>query len=444
MGSEQSTPSPTPAAHAVDSRVHKRFLQLASVDEPKDRVSRDAVVAILAAPGAEDFGALLYDADPRYSASSLDESAYIHAVAGALGFSVDDAPVPPRAKFYFHVFGGGKEALDRAEFTKLVRSAGSLAMASFFPGRHPLQDDNPIVQSVVKSAMGSHDLITNEQFTKWAAANCPDFFAGAMRWVELQGLAHEQSDEAAPQLGQVWTVSHTMPALLKCEGERNLMVNRHMLWLLSCCLPPMYRNAPSWTLLYNSVLHGHGANRFFNHVLHYKGPTLFLARDQEGDVIVACVDEEWKSDSALHFGGSNSHLFFMLPMVCQYRSAVKVHVDLKTRHAAHGIGIGPDPAFHHAMLWVHSDLQGGVTRFDPALPPGTTKHIHINTVEVWGCAAPEAAEKQSYERTRDQWAAEQRQKVRDPGSWMDNPDRFLLGLAGISVDTVSRISTQTR
>lgn len=36
----------------------------------------------------------------------------------------------------------------------------------------------------------------------------------------------------------------------------------------------LYRASGAWTLLYNDVLHGHGANRFFTHVLHYKGEWL--------------------------------------------------------------------------------------------------------------------------------------------------------------------------
>lgn len=106
MGNEASAP----ARPGVDSRLHKRFLELAGVAEPRDRVSRDLVVAvrwswlqrqlyiqvclltmyfpvqILAAPGAEDFGALLYDVDERYKGKDLDESAYVHAIATSLGF----------------------------------------------------------------------------------------------------------------------------------------------------------------------------------------------------------------------------------------------------------------------------------------------------------------------------------------------------------------------
>jgi hypothetical protein len=138
-------------------------------------------------------------------------------------------------------------------------------------------------------------------------------------------------------------------------------------------------------------------------------------------------------------------------------TAVAVHVDLKTRHKAHGIAIGSDPSYHHAMcvftviaadfyrviasthlrLWVPSDLQTGIIRFDPTLPPGTARQININTVEVfacprpshndlhccgicnvcppspqvWGCAVPQAMQAQAFQRAREAQAVEQRQKV---------------------------------
>lgn len=42
-------------------------------------------IQILAAPGAEDFGALLYDSDPRYAGKDLDEATYVHAIQSAVG-----------------------------------------------------------------------------------------------------------------------------------------------------------------------------------------------------------------------------------------------------------------------------------------------------------------------------------------------------------------------
>lgn len=301
-----------------------------------------------------------------------------------------------------------------------------------------MADESHIVQSIVTSAMGIHDVITADQFSDYVSINCPDLFAGALKWVELQGLA-EDAEEAV-----VWARPRSLPALLNCEGERGLLMTRHTLWLMASIVPEVYRASGSWTLLYNSVLHGHGCNRFFNHVLHYKGPTIVMIRDYEGDMIVALVDSEWHSDHPGSFGGSLCRLMTIIPRMHLYPHAVAVHVDLKTRHKAHGIAIGSDPSFHHAMLWVPSDLQTGIIRFDPTLPPGTARQININTVEVWGCAVPQAMQAQAFQRAREAQAVEQRQKVRNPGDWMDNPDRFLLGLAGISVDNVSRMSTQTR
>lgn len=33
-------------------------------------------------------------------------------------------------------------------------------------------------------------------------------------------------------------------------------------------------------------------------------------------------------------------------------------------------------------LWLTADLSNGTIRFDPTLPPGTARHVHLNSVEV--------------------------------------------------------------
>ena len=74
-----------------------------------------------------------------------------------------------------------------------------------------------------------------------------------------------------------------------------------------------------YIFIYNSTLVK--AIAFFPNIT---GPTLFLVRDLEGDVIAACIDSEWKMDQEAPFGDQDSHLFMMLPRVTQYRSGALV------------------------------------------------------------------------------------------------------------------------
>lgn len=112
-------------------------------------------------------------------------------------------------------------------------------------------------------------------------------------------------------------------------------------WLLAGALPPLYSkpqpkmlgspNAmnsttaaaqifkhklsmmPShWTLLYNSMDHGLGANRFLHHVLGYRGPTLILLHTQEDQTYLLASPTEWK-ETHLYTGGEGSCIMQLYP-----------------------------------------------------------------------------------------------------------------------------------
>lgn len=112
-------------------------------------------------------------------------------------------------------------------------------------------------------------------------------------------------------------------------------------WLLAGALPPLYSKPqpkiigspntmnsssaaaqifkqklsmmPShWTLLYNSMDHGLGANRFLHHVLGYRGPTLILLHAQHDQTYLLASPTEWK-ETHLYTGGEGSCIMQLYP-----------------------------------------------------------------------------------------------------------------------------------
>lgn len=426
---------PHAAAAAVDPRIQDRFAILAASCKQQGTMPADFLVKLLALAKAEDFGARLCVYAGQDPHSELDQAAFARIVSSALGLATSDKN-ESRAMFFFRVFSQGQDAMGREGLTALVTCAESAAMEIFFPARHRQPLSEACVICIVNSVLGQRDHTTAEYFENWCSSNCPYLFMAMTRFVELQCMAHLPDTE--------FNTTEILPLLLCPDGYVSPHLERPAVWLLSCSLSEVYRKSRSWSLLYSSNLHGYGTSQFFQHVLLYKSPTLMLIRDSTGGELVVCIDSEWHNDFTGFWGGPHCRLLVMLPSFQFYHSAVKIGVDLKTRHVPHGIGVGLLPTKNDAMLWIESDLMSGILRCDPSLPPGTPREFRIQTIEVWGCGPPEAAAGQSLRRAQDRRAAEQRQQVRNPGDWLENPDRFLLDLGGISVDETSRISTMTR
>lgn len=431
----EASPPPPHVLAAADPRIKDRFQTLAASCKQEGTIPGDFLVKLLALAKAEDFGARLCQHVGHDPSQNLDEPTYARIVASALGLATSDKN-ESRAVFFFHVFSQGREEIDRDGLTSLLTCAEAAAMEIFFPSRQHQPLSETCVRSLVQGVLSGHTTVTASHFENWCSMHCPYVLMGLTRFVELQCTTHVPESET--------NALETMPLLLCPEGYVSPHLDRPILWLLSSSLPEVYRKSHSWSLLYSSNLHGYGTSQFFQNVLLYKSPTLLLVRDTEGGQVVVCVDSEWHNDFTTFWGGPHCRLFVVLPTFGVYHSPVKVGVDLKTRHVPHGIGIGPTPTKKEAMLWIEDDLATGILRCDPGLPRGTPRDFKVLTIEVWGCGSPEAAASQTLMRARERRSAEQRQQVRNPGDWLENPDRFLLDLAGISVDATSRISTKTR
>jgi hypothetical protein len=179
-------------------------------------------------------------------------------------------------------------------------------------------------------------------------------FLGATKWVEMQctklpepisATEGEDAAVAANLAGQRseldWVLLHTLANLNLGGGETRLM-DSSAVWLCASFLPEKFRGAEEWTLLYNSSIHGKSANRFVHHTMLYKGPTLVIIEDSNGQRFGCHVDQEWHERNH-PWGGPDCGLFFLSPEFTIVRAEVKVYQNERTRHQEHGIGFGPEP-----------------------------------------------------------------------------------------------------
>lgn len=67
-----------------------------------------------------------------------------------------------------------------------------------------------------------------------------------------------------------------------------------------------------WAMLYDSRIHGVGANRFLHHVIGYKGPTLVMLHSESGEVFCLASPSEWR-ETHLYTGDKDCHIIQLLP-----------------------------------------------------------------------------------------------------------------------------------
>lgn len=123
------------------------------------------------------------------------------------------------------------------------------------------------------------------------------------------------SDKIPPLLpiSQAWLLAGTLAPLYSTPQKmqspsgsgNNLASQVFMAKLLS--LVPSH-----WTLLYDSMQHGVGSNRFLHHVLGYKGPTLVLIRGNDDHILCISSPNEWK-ETHMYTGGDDCFIVQLHP-----------------------------------------------------------------------------------------------------------------------------------
>lgn len=180
-----------------------------------------------------------------------------------------------------------------------------------------------------------------------------------------------------------------------------------------------------WTLLYDSLEDGIGANRFLNHVLGYKGPTLtFLkARSMKDNVEkVFCVGSpsEWK-ETHLYVGGEDSCLAQLSPKFSLMEKVGKIlYLNTHIRGYPKGLRVSVDP--RNPIIAVDENFE--------KLDVHSMAH-DLLCIEVWGCGDKASRDVQlDIKKWQIKEAERQRTVKMSAADWLDHPDRYLLELSG--------------
>lgn len=180
-----------------------------------------------------------------------------------------------------------------------------------------------------------------------------------------------------------------------------------------------------WTLLYDTRLHGVGANRFLHHVLGYRGPNLVLLqarslKDNTEKIYCVAAPSEWR-ETNLFVGGEESCLVQLQPKFSVMEKGGKIlYLNTHIRGYPKGLRVAVDP--RNPIIAVDEAFE--------KLDVHSITHDLLN-IEVWGCGDKSQRDVQlDIKKWQVKEAERQRTVKLSAADWIDNPDRYLLELGG--------------
>jgi len=251
------------------------------------------------------------------------------------------------------------------------------------------------------------------------------------------------------------SVSNIIPVL----SSPSEILSPQVLYLLQPFLPPSHGILQR---LFSSKANGHSFNRLSHHIVGYKGATLILIKDTMSRVAGILASHGWID--TLSFQGNDGSALFTLSPGFSVRRAVAAsddrtaarnapknfcYLNTKTGPArggwpAKGMGAGGEAG--RTSIWVDGDLEELIWRpgdkacgtFDAEGAVWRPENGKIAVVEVFGFGGTEAEAGVEQYRQRRAKAAERMRKVDRAQmfggrqGWSENPDKFILDMAGIT------------
>ncbi|RXG68570.1 hypothetical protein Avbf_01044 [Armadillidium vulgare] len=371
---------------------------------------------------------------------NLSKDAFVRQAYAVLNLLTDSQQL----EYYLNVFSGDRDDMDYEEFNDFVTSCYTVAQFAHNSESKFLPDS--LLSAVPKSAMHGKEKTSCKYLFNWICQHIPRLVMWMHRHINHtltvgystipQNTPTEETDDVTPVL----------------DGLRSLSlatIHPSLIWLLSCSLPFVYTKSLSparisdenlaslkdphkfiqrlvlagtpshWIQLFSSAEHGLSVNRFKHHVFDYHGPTLLFLTTEDETMFCLASDEEWR-DSKHFYGGMDSVCFQLYP---EFKIIEKGHkllyFNITSRGFPTGLQVGGDSTNRALSLGV--DFQRLHYRRIPYI---------LKSLEVWGCGTVNAKEKQLEYKKLVAKDVEKRRKVNIPLDWKDNPDRYLLELAG--------------
>lgn len=378
---------------------------------------------------------------PDQQKENFDDLLSKSAFLAASSYFLEIIPDSDQLQFFIKVFARDEETIGKSDAFELIQAAYQTAKCAH-PNHCPPDD---ILMAVVKALMHGKDSVGTKYFHSWVSQHCPRLVMWMHRYItHTLTVGHrtiplntdEKEDDADTPI-------------LDCVANSCINLHPALIWLLTCTLPTLYtrpqksKNLPSsnsllldphlfiekmisavspthWIPLYNSDNHGMSVNRFQHHVFGYHGPTLvFIMAENENMFCLAC-DDSWR-DSKHFWGDVNCYCMQLTPEYKVVESGAKLmYLNVSSRGFPTGIHVGKD--FTNRALTLNLDLTKVTYR---GIPYG------VCSIEVWGCGSTEAKEAQVEIKKHEIKDTEKRRKVNlNTVDWVDNPDRYLLEMAG--------------
>lgn len=344
------------------------------------------------------------------------------------------------------------ESLTPDGMKQLLMTCFKLAMAHYTDGAHaycPLISRT--LEAVTASCFFSKEQLSAGFVCRWLEQNCPRLVPPVHRFCLHTLTTAYREIGAKDESNGTLTLELATPVLDNAnpfDEEHPPLMPVSQAWLLASSLPDLYAKpqpvqnpssstngglastafmakmlavVPShWTLLYDSQMHGVGANRFLHHVLGYKGPTLVLLKAENEQVFCIASPSEWK-ETHLYTGDKDCCVIQVLPKFSLIERGQKLlYLNTSMRGYPKGLRAGSDP--RKPVISVDEHFENVDCRGISSV---------LMSIEVWGCG-----DKQSRDIQMDikKWQVKEAERQRtvklSAADWLDNPDRYLLELGG--------------
>lgn len=368
----------------------------------------------------------------------LSGSAFVEASNYLMSLLTDSQQL----EFYIKVYAGDEERINKTDVFDLISAAHQVSTCT---QRTCCLPDN-ILMAVVNGVMHGKESVNTKYLHSWFCQHCPRLVVWLHRSiVHMLTVGYRtipENTEEEEDIRDTPILDH--PGKSSCAS-----LHPALIWLLTCSLPTLYTKQqknqalPSsnnllldphvfiekmilavspthWDPLYNSDNHGLSINRFQHHVFGYHGATLVFITTEGDNMFCVASDQEWR-DSKHFWGGEHAVCLHLTPEYKIVESGAKIlYFNMTSRGFPTGFQVGTDST--NRALTLDSNLTIVTYRKIP---------YKLKSLEVWGCSTIEVREAQQEQKKREVKDTENRRKVKlNSSDWLDNPDRYLIELAG--------------
>lgn len=316
---------------------------------------------------------------------------------------------------YIQLFFAGRDKLLILDLKQMVQMCRAAAKVHFVYSNNPEKSskDEQFLEQIARAMLDESSNGSDFEFVKRKTDEfCPRLFVGLQKTVSARLTGDESEIEEFSLHSNV--------------------VSPFEMWFVQCCLPLCYvspANRPtlnldasssasssyvSWDLLFSSSEHGLSASRFESKVLGYKGSTVVFVELLSGQCYCIAVDESWRFGTQ-RWGKSSCIAFELCPeLKILSQGSQTMYFNVKQRGFPQALTVGSNPKL--PVVDIKADFS------------------QVSAMEVWGCANEDVLNEHKKQKQWEQKQVEKQKKVPLPGNWDDNPDKFLLEMAGINVN----------